>query len=221
MKVFLLEDDFALNKIIKSSLERKGFFVKNFLDGYKAVENILSNSYDLFILDLNVIGFNGHEVLEFIRKENESVPVIIISAQVDIENIKESYKLGCNDYLKKPFDFEELYLRIEYHIQNMKDIDNKNLLKDLGNSFKFDLIEQVLYQNNNIIELTTKEKLLLTLFVEHINNVVSIEMIHEYVWESKEMEAVSMRSIIHKLKKRLKSGMIVNIRGEGYKLLKF
>ena len=110
MKIFLLEDDFALNKIIKISLQNKGFFVDSFSDGYKAVDVILNSKYDLYILDLNVLGFDGHKVLEFIRKDDLTVPIIMISAEIDIENIKKSYTLGCNDYIKKPFDFEELFL---------------------------------------------------------------------------------------------------------------
>jgi len=218
MKVFLLEDDFALNKIITNSLKSRGFFVHNYHDGYKAVEMILNNSYDLFILDLNVIGFDGHQVLEIIRKNDKDIPVIIISAQIDIENIQKSYNLGCNDYIKKPFDFEELFLRIQYHVQKIK--VNDNFLTNLDNSFTYDLLKQELYYKQQAIELSIKEKLLMTLLVQNLNNITSIEMIHEYVWDSKEMEAVSMRSLIHKLKKKLKSGMIINVRGEGYKLIK-
>jgi len=113
MKVFLLEDDFALNKIITNSLKNRGFFVHNYHDGYKAVEMILNNTYDLFILDWNVSGFDGHQILEIIRKSDKEIPVIIISAQIDIENIQKSYNLGCNDYIKKTFYFEELFLRIQ------------------------------------------------------------------------------------------------------------
>ena len=218
MKVFLLEDDFALNKIITNSLKNRGFFVHNYHDGYKAVEMILNNSYDLFVLDLNVIGFDGHQILEIIRKDNKNIPVIIISAQIDIENIQKSYTLGCNDYIKKPFDFEELFLRIQYHVQKLKVTDK--FLTNLDNSFSYDLLKQDLYYKQQAIELSIKEKLLMTLFVQNLNNIISIEMIHEYVWDSKEMEAVSMRSLIHKLKKKLKSGMIINVRGEGYKLIK-
>ena len=218
MKVFLLEDDFALNKIITNSLKNRGFFVHNYHDGYKAVEMILNNSYDLFVLDLNVIGFDGHQILEIIRKDDKNIPVIIISAQIDIENIQKSYTLGCNDYIKKPFDFEELFLRIQYHVQKLKVTDK--FLTNLDNSFSYDLLKQNLYYKQQAIELSIKEKLLMTLFVQNLNNIISIEMIHEYVWDSKEMEAVSMRSLIHKLKKKLKSGMIINVRGEGYKLIK-
>ena len=144
----------------------------------------------------------------------------MISAEIDIENIKKSYALGCNDYIKKPFDFEELYLRIQYHLSHIKKDENNDFLVDLAYDFSFNLLEQTLHKSNFEIELTSKEKLLLSLLVKNINNTVTNEMIHEYVWDSKEMEAVSMRTIVHKLKKKLKNGMIVNLRGIGYKLIK-
>ncbi|QKF66640.1 two-component system response regulator [Arcobacter venerupis] len=220
MKIFLLEDDFALNKIIKISLQNRGFFVDSFTDGYKAVDGILNSKHDLYILDLNVLGFDGHKVLEFIRKDDLNVPIIMISAEIDIENIKKSYTLGCNDYIKKPFDFEELFLRIQYHLSHIQKDENSDFLIDLGYDFSFNLLEQTLHKSNNEIELTSKEKLLLSLLVKNINNTVTNEMIHEYVWDSKEMEAVSMRTIVHKLKKKLKNGMIINLRAVGYKLIK-
>ncbi len=220
MKIFLLEDDFSLNKIIKLSLVNRGFFVDSFTDGYKAVDAILNSKHDLYILDLNVLGFDGHKVLEFIRKDDLTVPIIMISAEIDIENIKKSYTLGCNDYIKKPFDFEELFLRIQYHLSHIKKDENQDFIIDLGYDFRFNLLEQTLHKSKHEIELTSKEKLLLSLLVKNINNCVTNEMIHEYVWDSKEMEAVSMRTIVHKLKKKLKNGMVINLRGVGYKLIK-
>lgn len=220
MKIFLLEDDFSLNKIIKISLQNRGFFVDSFSDGYKAVDVILNSKYDLYILDLNVLGFDGHKILEFIRKDDLSVPIIMISAEIDIENIKKSYTLGCNDYIKKPFDFEELFLRIQYHLSHIKKDGNSDFIVELGYDFSFNLLEQTLFKSNNEIELTSKEKLLLSLLVKNINSTVTNEMIHEYVWDNKEMEAVSMRTIVHKLKKKLKNGMILNLRAIGYKLIK-
>ncbi|MFY4760538.1 response regulator transcription factor [Aliarcobacter butzleri] len=220
MKIFLLEDDFSLNKIIKISLQNKGFFVDSFSDGYKAVDVILNSKYDLYILDLNVLGFDGHKILEFIRKDDLTVPIIMISAEIDIENIKKSYTLGCNDYIKKPFDFEELFLRIQYHLSHIRKDEDNDFIVELGYDFSFNLLEQTLFKSSFEIELTSKEKLLLSLLVKNINNTVTNEMIHEYVWDNKEMEAVSMRTIVHKLKKKLKNGMILNLRAIGYKLIK-
>ncbi|XPV68540.1 MAG: response regulator transcription factor [Halarcobacter sp.] len=219
MKIFLLEDDFSLNRLITNALEERGFFIHSVKDGYEAMTHILNNRYDLYILDINVPGFNGHEVLEQIRKENENLPVIIVSAQLDMDNISKAYDLGCNDYLKKPFELEELILHIKYHIKTLLNNDLDKDIIELGNGFRFKMSEQNLYKHEHEIELTSKEKLLLTLFINNIDKTVTTQMIHEYVWDNKEVEAVSMRSMIHKLQKKLKSAMIVNIRGVGYKLI--
>lgn len=219
MKIFLLEDDFELNKIIKSLLEERGFFVDTALDGYKAIDMVIQNVYDIYILDINVPGFDGHQVLERIRKEYETLPVIIISAALDIDNIKKSYDLGCNDYLKKPFEIEELLLHIKYLIKTTFNSDIDRDIIDLKYGFTFNLQNQNLYKHNHEITLTNKEKLLLTLLIQNMNKTVTNQMIHEYVWDGKELESVTIRSIIHKLQKKLKNGMIVNIRGVGYKLI--
>jgi DNA-binding response OmpR family regulator len=219
MKIFLLEDDFSLNKIIRVSLENRGFYVENCTDGYEAATKIINNKYDLYILDLNVPGFNGHEILKTIRKDNPSTPVIMISAEIAIDNIKNSYDFGCNDYIKKPFDFEELFLRIKYHLNHIPQNSNVDLTIDLGYEYSFDMINQTLYKHGHEIELTIKEKLLMSLLVKNINKTVTLEMIHEYVWDSKEMESVSMRTIVHKLRSKLKNGMVLNLRGVGYKLI--
>lgn len=219
MKIFLLEDDYSLNKLISNTLEERGFFITSLDNGYDAMNHVLSNQYDLYILDLNVPGFNGHEILEQIRKRDEKLPVIIVSAQLDIDNISKAYELGCNDYLKKPFELEELILHIKYHIKTILKNDIDDDIIELGFGYKFNSKDQNLYKHNHEITLTQKEKLLLTLFINNIGKTVTSEMIHEYVWDNKSMEAVSMRSMIHKLQKKLKNGMIANIRGVGYKLL--
>ncbi|PLY09743.1 MAG: DNA-binding response regulator [Arcobacter sp.] len=219
MKIFLLEDDYSLNKLIYNALSQRGFFVTAVEDGYDAMTHILNNKYDLYILDINVPGFSGHEVLAEIRKIHHDLPVIIVSAELDIDNISKAYDLGCNDYLKKPFELEELILHIKYHIKTILQSDIDKDIIDLGSGLKFHLNTQTLHKHDHEITLTQKEKLLLTLFINNINKTVTSEMIHEYVWDNKEMESVSMRSMIHKLQKKLRNGMIVNIRGVGYKLI--
>ncbi|MCP4970581.1 MAG: response regulator transcription factor [Arcobacter sp.] len=219
MKIFLLEDDHSLSSLICYGLQERGFFVSSSKDGYKAMTSILNSQFDLYILDINVPGFDGLDVLKEIRKIHDNVPIIIISAQLDIDNISKAYNLGCNDYIKKPFEIEELMLHIKYHIKTILKSNIDTDIIDLNFGFKFNMKDQNLYKFKHEITLTQKEKLLLTLFIKNLNKTISFEIIHEYVWDNKEMEAVSMRSMIHKLQKKLKSGMIVNIRGVGYKLI--
>lgn len=218
MKIFLLEDDYSLNKIIKSSLENKNFYVHSDTNGYEAANTILASKFDLYILDINVPGFDGHKILELLRGEDKNIPVIIISAEANIENIEKSYDTGCDDFIKKPFNFEELYIRIKYHLKNSYKDKFDNTKIDLAPELSYDINSSKLYKNGNEIELTQKESLLLQLLVNNLNQSVTIEQIHDYVWGDKLLESVSMRSLIHKLQKKLKSGMILNIRGIGYKM---
>lgn len=219
MKVFLLEDDFALNKIITTSLEQKGFVLNSCIDGNKAANIVLNQIFDIYILDINVPGFNGHQILEIIRENYETLPVIIISAAMDIENIEKAYELGCNEYLKKPFSFDELYIRIKYLIKTMYEHNIDEEILELGSGFEYNYKTQSLLQHSKEIALSHNEKLLLDLLVNNLNQTVSIEMIYDYIWGDKLVEPVSMRSLIHKLQKKLKNGMILNIRGVGYKLI--
>jgi len=219
MKLLLLEDDTALNKIIKKLLEQQNYVVESFLDGYSALDKVLHSSYDIYILDINVPGFDGLQMLEFIRNQHQSLPVIIISAFSDIDNIKKAYDLGCNDYLKKPFTIEELLVRIRYLIKQRYPTQSTSTVVMLGNGFSFDAEKQQLLKAGHEITLTHKEKLLLALLTQNLNQTVSLQTIHEYVWDGKDLEAVSIRSIVFKLQQKLSNGMIVNVRGVGYKLI--
>ena len=149
MKIFLLEDDYGLNKIIENSLIQKNFTVQSCLDGYEAAKYIIDEKYDIYILDINVPGFDGHKILDLLKNEKDSSPVIIISASSDIETIEKSYDLGCNDYLKKPFDFEELYIRIKYIIKTFY----KNVTDDkIDLNYGFTLI----FKSKNSINTTER-----------------------------------------------------------------
>ncbi|WP_373032361.1 response regulator transcription factor [Sulfurovum sp.] len=217
MKILLLEDDFSLNKVITSYLRSQGFFVNAYTNGDEAVKQLLQAQYDLCILDINVPHIDGHAVLDFLRKENIRTPVIMMSAMKDMETIKKSYENGCDDYLKKPFEIEELMLRIRYALKHA--LPQVMDLVPLKYGYFFDPHAMILTKNDSAIDLSSKEQLMLALFVSNQGRTVSTEMLRNYVWNGENVEAVSMRTIVHKLKTKLKSGMIINLRGVGYKLL--
>lgn len=121
MKIFLLEDDYSLNEAITEIIELESYIVDCFYDGEIAF-NSISNEYDLYILDINIPNINGLDILEKIKEININSKVIIISANINIELIKEAYLLGCDDYLKKPFDTEELILKINRYANKPKNI---------------------------------------------------------------------------------------------------
>lgn len=208
MKIFLLEDDYSLNEAIKEILEMENHIVNNFYDGEIAFNNIL-NEYDLYILDINVPNINGLDILEKIKSINLNSNVIIISANVNISLIKKAYVLGCDDYLKKPFDLEELVLKIKRYEKVPNNIK-------LTQNISFNLLEKELYLNSEKIELTKNEKNLLYLLIKNMGNTISYSQIEDFVYDGKSKSSDAIRSLIKRLRKKLSEDLILNSLDEGY-----
>lgn len=208
MKIFLLEDDYSLNEAIKEIIELENHIVDNFYDGEIAFNN-LSNDYDLYILDINVPNIQGLELLKIIKNANFKTKVIIISANININLIKEAYDLGCDDYLKKPFDLEELILKINRYEQKSK-------IFYLDENIIFNLSKKELIINNKNIELTKNEKKLLYLLVNNIGSKISYEQIENFVYEAEAKSSDAIRSLMKRLRKKLPKDLILNSLDEGY-----
>lgn len=208
MKIFLLEDDCSLNDSIKEILESEKFIVDSFYDGLIAYENI-SKYYELYIFDINVPNLDGLVLLEHIKNINPNSKVIIISANINIDKLKEAYNKGCDDYLKKPFDLEELLLKVNKFTQNL----NRVYLEE---SYFFDTKDEKLYFKNSEVELTLNEKKLLLLLVLNKGNNISQNQIEDFVYDGVAKSSDSIRSLIKRLKKKLPENLIQNSFNEGY-----
>jgi len=209
MKILLLEDNVKLNSTIKKRLELKDYQVDTFIDGQEAFDAI-HDGYSCFVLDINVPNIDGIKILKKIREEYIDIPVIIISASVELELIKESYDFGCNDYIKKPFFIDEL----EIKIQKLCIIEDEKIKFD-ENSY-FDFKSSFILLDEEEIRLTKKERLLLNLFLSKKNKVVSFEAIESYVWEGSFVSLESIRTLIRRLRKTLKKEYIETIVDTGY-----
>ena len=208
MKIFLLEDDYSLNETIKEMLELNYHQIDSFYDGELAYNNIAYN-YDLYILDINIPSIDGIELLKSIKKLNSQTKVIMISANINIDKIKEAYNCGCDDYLKKPFDIEELILKIEKY--NTKE---KNIILD--ENIYFNLLTNELYINSQKVELTKKEKDLLILLLDNKGKTISYENIEDFVYKREAKTSDAIRSLLKRLRKKLPKDLILNSMDEGY-----
>lgn len=208
MKLMLIEDDYLLNKAIKNYLESKGFMVTSFLDGLAAVDTI-SVDYDLYIIDIDIPEIKGIEILEEIRKNFSEIPVIMISATIDINMISKAYDTGCNDYLKKPFDIKELEIKIN---QYKKEVSNR---LDLGNEIFYDMNSKILYHHDQEIQLTKQETQLVALLVLNRTRYVSNETIEYTIW-GLDANSSYLRQLVNRLRKKIPHGIIENKIGEGY-----
>ena len=208
MKIFLLEDDYSLNETIKEMLELNCHEIDSFYDGEVAYNNITYN-YDLYILDINAPSLDGIELLKLIKKLNSQTNIIMISANININKIKEAYNYGCDDYLKKPFDIEELILKVER-------FDNKEKNIVLDNNTYFSLITNELYINSQKVELTKKEKDLLILLLENRGKTISYENIEDFVYKREAKTSDAIRSLVKRLRKKIPMDLILNSIDEGY-----
>ncbi|PHO08690.1 DNA-binding response regulator [Malaciobacter canalis] len=213
MKILVLEDNLRLLKLIKSSLNKEDFVVDCFDNGQEALEN-LENGYKCFILDINVPSIDGITILEYIRMNHKDIPVLIISSNHDLEKIEKSYKMGCDDYIKKPFYIFEL-------IQKVKKLCSPTSSKyELTSNTIFDIKQQKLYINGVEVFLTKKEILFLELFSQDLHHVASYDEIVNYVWEGEETNLTNIRAMIKRLRKKLPIDSIVIVKGMGYSLNK-
>ncbi|MDZ7818683.1 MAG: response regulator transcription factor [Aliarcobacter sp.] len=209
MKILLLEDNKKLNETITKRLKMKGYCVLSFSDGAEAYEKI-TDGFSCFILDINVPNIDGIKILKKIREYYQTLPVIIISASVELDVIKQAYDFGCNDFLKKPFFIDELEIKIEKfcNIQNDKIYFDENCY--------FDFKSSVIQLNDTEIRLTKKEKLLINLFLTKKNQVVSYESIENYVWEGNFASLESIRSLIRRVRKIIEKDYIQTVVDTGY-----
>lgn len=212
MKIFLLEDDYSLNEAIKDSLEIYNFDITSFYDGEIALEN-LTNGYDIYILDINTPNISGLEILSFIKNMNPISKVLIISAIINIETIKIAYNLNCDDYLKKPFDVEELFLKIKKYLPHEENIF---LSEDIFYNFS----SKELFEKGKTLELTKNEKNLLFLLMKNRGSQVSYSLIEDYVYNGVPKSSDAIRSLVKRLRKKLTKNLILNNLDEGYYIKK-
>lgn len=216
MKILLLEDEYSLRKSVKELLEDCSYTVYDFANGKEAYETILNSSFDLLILDVNVPELNGFELLEKLNKKGVIVPTIFMTSLTEIDNLERAYEGGCCDYIKKPFDLNELRLRVATALRTSV-MHTGCTLVPLKSGYVYDSKNFKLIKNDEEVQLSKTEKMILELFIKNKNQVVTPEMITQYVWEDY-VDPANVRVQINNLRKKLDKDLIVNIRGLGYKL---
>ena len=212
MHILLLEDDVILQEIIEEFLVENGYRVTAFYDGEKALNAIGESHYDLLLLDVNVPSINGFEILEYLREIGNTTPAIYITSLSGIGDLKKGFDLGAEDYLKKPFDLEELQVRIEHiarrmHLQEEIDLDG---MKFIPKAHQIQIGEET-------VEIRQKEAQILEYFVRNQGKIISYEEIIENVWGNEHPPTyATIRTYIKNLRKIFDKSYFCNIKGEGY-----
>ncbi|BCD62300.1 hypothetical protein NitYY0826_C1176 [Nitratiruptor sp. YY08-26] len=207
MKILLLEDDTLLRELMVEHLNEK-YETVTFDNGEDALEYLYENRVDLALLDINVPGLKGDELLKILRKERNTTPVIFITSNDSSSDVKKGFDIGCDDYIKKPFEFEELDARIE-HVKRIYGLQEKIKIGD----FLFDPVRHILIKDDETIQLTPKASEILHYLYTH--KVVTKEDLIANIWSYDEVPSeATIRSYIKTLRKIFPN--IKTIRGSGY-----
>ncbi|MEI7588540.1 MAG: response regulator transcription factor [Chitinophagia bacterium] len=183
-EILLVEDEEHLHDALKLNLEMEGYLVSSAFDGPHALKQIQQAHFDLIILDVMLPELDGFAITETVRLNNITTPILILSAKNTSANRVQGLKLGADDYLTKPFNLEELLLRVSKLIQKSTAIHQPAQIEAYqfsGNSIQFQSLDATTSTGEKIT-LTKKEAMLLKLLIENKNNVITRERILQTVW---------------------------------------
>ena len=221
MKILVVEDEFDLMSSIKHFLETEGYNVEVAGTYSQAMDKVLVYEYSCILLDINLPGGNGLEILKEIKKQKIKTSVIIISARDSLDDKIAGLDLGSDDYLTKPFHFTELKARLKAVLRrNLMDGDSSLVLGNVN--IEYDNHEVKI--NNTLLKLNRKEYDILLYFCTNLNRVITKEALAESVWgdnidlvDSFDFIYSQVKNLRKKLKDNVSDVEIENIYGIGYK----
>ena len=212
MRILLLEDDLILSAELSKFLEDNNFEVKRVYDGNLLLSEVKQNNYELFLLDINVPKTNGLEVCEKIREEDKNTPIIMISAYGDLSDKKDAFNRLADDYLVKPFQFEELLMRMNSLIRRRSSDKNVSEKVITIEDLKINKTEQKVFRKGKEIILTVKEFQLLLLLAENPGKTFSKQQISEMVWQHNfNTNTNTVEVYINFLRKKIDKGFDVKL----------
>ncbi len=178
--ILIVEDEQRLSEVLKKQFEEHGFSVDIASDGYIGKQLVETKSYNLIVLDINLPLINGYDLCKEIRKTNNEIPIIMLTALGTADNKVLGFEAGADDYVLKPFDFRELLARVNVFLRRTDTISKNNMITIAD--LEMDLKTKAVNRANTKIDLTAKESLLLETFLKNINKLLTREFIIEQVW---------------------------------------
>ena len=220
MRILFAEDERDLNKIISNRLKENGYSVDSCFDGQEALDFIECAEYDAIILDVMMPIFDGFKVLENIRKKGITTPILFLTARDAINDKVKGLDLGANDYLVKPFAFDELLARLRAIMRvNFGHLSNIIKIDDLIMNIDTHTVERA----DKNIPLSSKEFALLEYMMHNVNIVLAREKIEDHIWNFEydggtNVVDVYVNYLRNKIDKGFDKKLIQTIRGVGYML---
>ncbi|MGB0908932.1 MAG: winged helix-turn-helix domain-containing protein [Nitrospirales bacterium] len=221
MRILLIEDDRVIADFIQKGMKEAGFMIDHVDDGVRGLDSLLYDSYDLAILDLMLPRLDGLSVIDQLRKQKRTLPILILSAKRSVDERVDGLRHGGDDYLTKPFSFSELLARVDSLLRRSQKIAEPSSLsfQDLS----IDLLARTARRSGKKIDLQPKEFALLEYLLRNVGNVVSKTMIMERVWDynfdpGTNVVEARISKLREKVDKDFQKPLIHTVRGLGYVL---
>ena len=216
MQILVIEDEVDLNRSIVKLLKTQKYSVDSAYDGQEALDYIKVSQYDVIISDIMMPKLDGLGVLSYLRNHHIKTPLVLLTAKDTLEDKVTGLDAGADDYLVKPFEFDELLARIRVMLRR----DNRENLTSsvVFGDYCLDFVKKTLTQNGQLIDLTSKEFELLECLVRHPNIVLSREQIREHIWDFDYVgESNIIDVLVKNIRKKLGNPSIIQTkRGMGY-----
>jgi len=215
-KILLLEDDELFSSSLEDFLSEYDYDVDIAKDGDEAIEFSYKNRYDLYLFDINVPKIDGITVLSELRKQDDFIPTIFLTSYKDDETLKKCFKSGCDDFLKKPVNLDELLLRID---AILKRVGKVSKIFKFDNEYFYDFESRQVFKDNKAITIPYKVILLLELFIQRNNSLVKQDEIIERLWSrSEEYSEGSIRLYVSRVREIVGKTKVKNIKKIGYEV---
>ena len=223
MRILIIEDEFNLADAIASKLKKEKYAVDIVCDGEEGLDSIMTNIYDLVILDVMLPKINGFEILNKIKKEKSKVKVIMLTARNLLEDKLTGFDSGANDYMTKPFHVEELVARVNAQLRNFAEQVKKDYIEIGDLRLNVKTTNLLCTTTNESIDIICKEFLLLEYFMQNPEQIIPKEKLYEKVWGfESDAESNNLEAFISFIRKKIKiigsKMQIKAVRGLGYKL---
>lgn len=220
MRILVIEDERKVAGFIRRGLEEERYIVETAEDGQVGLDLALNNVFDAIVLDVMLPKLDGYSVLKALRDSGSVTPVLMLTARSSTEDRVQGLDLGADDYLSKPFHFEELAARLRSILR--RSTSEKTTRIHCG-YLALDLVTHFAYHDDKEIELTTKEYALLEYLMRHKDRILSRSMIMQHVWKhnfdpESNIIDVYIKRIRQKIEVAGQSQLITSIRGVGYRM---
>lgn len=218
-KIAVVEDEPGISEFISKGLIAAGYTVTSVSSGTEAIEIALTNDHALMILDIGLPDMDGFEVLNSIRGQGSQMPIIVLTARTSVEDTVDGLESGADDYMHKPFRFDELLARIRLRLRRPSTDTTNNTTLITAGGIQLDLRTRRASVDGEPIELSAREFTMLQAFIEHRDQVLSRTQLLDMIWGYDFDPGSNVVDVyVRYLRKKIGDDKITTVRGMGYRL---